>query len=88
MEDSKDPVAYQFKVTLLHISPLIWRRILVKSDTTIADFHYILQTVMGWDDDHLHQFVVYGKSYGIAYGGGLSFSDNPRKINLSVFFSA
>ena len=47
MEDSKDPVAYQFKVTLLHVSPLIWRRILVKSNTTIADFHYILQTVMG-----------------------------------------
>ena len=78
-------VASQFKVTLLHVSPLIRRRILVKSDTTIADFHYILQTVMGWDDDHLHQFIVYEKSFGIAYDGGLSFSDNPRKIKLSDF---
>jgi hypothetical protein len=22
----------------------------------MADFHYILQIVMGWDDDQLHQF--------------------------------
>jgi hypothetical protein len=38
---------YQFYVLLLTISPAIWWRFLVRSDSTIADTHYILQIVMG-----------------------------------------
>ncbi|NEP91385.1 MAG: plasmid pRiA4b ORF-3 family protein [Okeania sp. SIO2C2] len=33
---------------------LIWRRLLVKSDSTIEYLHYILQIAMGWEDIHLH----------------------------------
>jgi hypothetical protein len=32
------------------ISPLIWRRLLVRSDSTIADLHHILQIVYSWSD--------------------------------------
>jgi Plasmid pRiA4b ORF-3-like protein len=39
---------YQLKVTLRHITPPIWRRLLVTSDTTIARLHDTLQTVMGF----------------------------------------
>jgi hypothetical protein len=31
---------HQFRVVLLGISPLIWRRLLVRSDSTIADLQY------------------------------------------------
>jgi hypothetical protein len=58
-------VIYQIKVVLLGISPMIWRRLLIRDDTTIADLHYILQIVMGWSDDHLHQFRIHGKRYGL-----------------------
>jgi hypothetical protein len=37
------PEVYQLHVWLREISPLIWRRLLVSSDSTIADLHYILQ---------------------------------------------
>lgn len=57
---------YQFHVLLLHISPAIWRRILIRSDSSIADLHHVLQIVMGWDDTHLHRFTLHGKEYGIA----------------------
>jgi hypothetical protein len=30
---------------------------------------------MGWSDDHLHQFRIHGKRYGIARIGGILFSD-------------
>ena len=30
----------------------------MSSDSTIADLHYIIQIVMGWDNDHLHQFII------------------------------
>ena len=40
---------------------------------------------MGWEDAHLHRFVIYGKEYGISYDGGIGFSDNPRKVWLKDF---
>ena len=64
-------VIYQLKVVLLGISPMIWRRVLVHGDSTIADLHYIIQIAMGWSDDHLHQFRIHGKLYGIARIGGI-----------------
>jgi hypothetical protein len=54
---------YQFHVLLLTISPAIWRRFLIRSDSTIADLHYILQIVLGWDDEHLHQFSIHGRHF-------------------------
>ena len=34
---------YQLRVVLRCVSPLIWRRLLVRSDSTIADLHRTLQ---------------------------------------------
>ena len=73
---------YQFHILLLEISPALWRRVLVRSDSNVADLHYILQIVMGWDDLHLHRFVVHGKEYGIAKIGGIGFAEDPRKVAL------
>jgi hypothetical protein len=72
-----EPVIYQLKVVLQGISPMIWHRLLVCGDSTIADLHYIIQIAMGWSGDHLHQFRIHGKRYGIARMGGISFSDDP-----------
>lgn len=55
---------YQFKVTLRDSKPPIWRRIQVRSDTTLYKLHQTLQVVMGWSDYHLHQFVIHGAYYG------------------------
>ena len=54
---------YEFKVTLKDIEPPIWRRIQVP-DGTLGELHEVLQVVFGWQDYHLHQFVVRGESYG------------------------
>jgi Plasmid pRiA4b ORF-3-like protein len=105
MSDSKQITVYQLKIFILGISPMIWRRIKVRSDNTIADLHYIIQIAMGWTDSqasfacvagyppsreaspanvaHLHRFVIHGKDYGIAQIGGISFSDDPRKVKLA-----
>jgi hypothetical protein len=76
---------YQLNVSLRDISPMIWRRLLVTSSTTIAQLHDILQTAMGWEDLHLHQFRVYGKAYGISRDGGMLFDDNPYQVTLADF---
>ncbi|CBJ82223.1 hypothetical protein XBJ2_1610040 [Xenorhabdus bovienii str. Jollieti] len=36
-------------------------------------------------DDHLHQFHIYGKNYGISYSGGIAFPYNPYKITPDDF---
>ena len=55
---------HQIKETLDDSQPLVWRRIQVKSDTTLATLHRTLQFVMGWKDTHLHQFVIGNERYG------------------------
>jgi hypothetical protein len=60
------PAVYQFHILLLKISPAIWRRVLVPSDQNLADLHRTLQIVMGWDDTHLHRFLIHGKAYGMS----------------------
>ena len=37
------------------VSPLIWRRLLVRADTTIAGLDAVVQTAFGWDGEHLQQ---------------------------------
>jgi hypothetical protein len=60
----KSDTIYQIKVTLRDSKPPIWRRIQVRSDTRLDQMHAILQEVMGWDDYHLHQFIIFGDYYG------------------------
>jgi hypothetical protein len=71
---------YQLKVTLSDTEPPIWRRIQVKGDATFADLHLILQVAMGWENYHLHQFIVRGVSYGPS-GKGLSVK-NDKTVTL------
>jgi Plasmid pRiA4b ORF-3-like protein len=85
MPNSKKLVIYQLKILILDISPMIWRRVKVRSDSTIADLHYIIQIAMGWTDSHLHRFVIHGKDYGVAQIGGINFTDDPTEIKLADF---
>lgn len=49
---------YQFKISLNHIQPSIWRRIQVPSNYSFWDLHVAIQDAMGWSDSHLHEFDV------------------------------
>lgn len=49
---------YELKIVLKGTKPPIQRRIAVASDILLSDLHEVIQIVMGWDDDHLHQFVI------------------------------
>jgi len=48
----------QLKLRLLGISPMVWRRVLVYSSTSLRELHGIVQAAMGWDGIHLFQFDV------------------------------
>ena len=73
---------YQIKVTLQGSLPPIWRRIQVRSSTRLHRLHEIIQVVMGWENAHLHQFIV-GDTY---YGMREWFPDEPE-VNDETGFS-
>src|ERR687883_55909 len=77
------PVVYQLRVVLRGISPLIWRRLLVRSDTTIAALHATLQIALGWSNEHLNRFVIHGREYGVSQLGGIAFRDDSRQVRLA-----
>ena len=50
------PVA--LRVELQEVAPLVWRRVLVSNQSTLASLHNYLQWVIGWTDSHAHEFQV------------------------------
>ena len=92
MKTSIQPKIYQLKVTLKHSKPPIWRRVLVSSNMPLSDIHTVLQIVMGWNNEHLHHFMVeidkkrtfYGPtSEDDAMGFGLSEEKDERTVKIS-----
>ena len=47
------PAAYQIHVWIRRINPMIWRRLVVSADNTLADLHYIVQIAFAWTDYHV-----------------------------------
>ncbi|MED8094750.1 IS1096 element passenger TnpR family protein [Escherichia coli] len=64
---------YVIKIAVRSVSPVVWRRLRIAADTSLAALHFIIQIIQGWGDDYLHQFHIYGKDYGITYEGALVF---------------
>ena len=50
------PVA--LRIELCVVEPLVWRRVLVSNQWTLASLHTYLQWVMGWNDSHAHEFQL------------------------------
>ena len=69
----------QLRAVLRSISPLIWRRLLVRGDTSVARLHQFLQVAFGWQDMHLHRFEIRGREYGVNQEGGVAFDTDAHK---------
>jgi Plasmid pRiA4b ORF-3-like protein len=74
---------YLIHVWIRQITPMIWRRLLVRADSTLADLHYTLQIAFAWTDYHLHRFRIHGKEFGIPRMGGPWYSEDARKVRLT-----
>jgi len=56
---------YQLRVVLRETSPHIWRRLLVRSDSSIVDLHRTIQIALGWSGHQVFQFDVQGQRSGV-----------------------
>jgi hypothetical protein len=75
----------QLRTSLRGVSPPVWRRLLVPEQIAIAQLHHVMQLAMGWNDEHLHQFVIRGWRYGGHRDGPLQFFDGPDTLSLAAF---
>ena len=62
--ESRAPI-FQLKISLKHIQPPIWRRVLVPGNVSLEYLHLVIQTVMPWLDYHLHHFQKGEIFYGV-----------------------
>jgi hypothetical protein len=62
-KDDKPLASYVLHISIMFSDPLIWRRIQVPGEYTLAGLHDVIQRVMGWSDSHVHQFLVGKISY-------------------------
>jgi hypothetical protein len=57
---------FQFRIELENVEPPVWRRIRMQ-DCPLGRLHNCIQAAFGWEDYHLHEFVI----------GGLRFAPRP-----------
>ena len=55
--------ALQLRISLMDVTPTIWRRLLVPGEIKLSKLHTIFQTAMGWEDYHLHSFEIDGERF-------------------------
>lgn len=74
-------MTFQFKIQLQNVTkPPVWRRVLVPSEITFEQFHYIIQDAFGWENAHLYAFSPSG------YGSSPRIEINPEN-NANDFSS-
>jgi Plasmid pRiA4b ORF-3-like protein len=64
---------------------MIWRRFLIRSDSTLTDLHNTLQIAFGWSDFHLHRFRIRGQDYSIGQTIVTDLDINGSEVKLADF---
>lgn len=56
---------FQIKIELTEVRPTVWRRVLVPDALTLAELHEVVQSAMGWESAHLHEFEIEAQRFGV-----------------------
>jgi hypothetical protein len=75
---------YQLKLTLKHVDPPIWRRILIHPEITLKRLHQIIQKLMGWYDYHLYLFRAKGQIFSPPGEEIDLMARRPQSVNVPV----
>ena len=85
MDQNPRPEVYQLPVWLRQISQMIWRRFLIRGDSTLTDLHNSLQIAFGWSDFHLHGFRIRGQDYSVGQTIVTDLDINGGEVKLANF---
>jgi hypothetical protein len=48
------------------ITPTVWPPFAAPENITLGKMHHVIQVMMVWSDNHLHEFEIAGESYGMS----------------------
>jgi Plasmid pRiA4b ORF-3-like protein/SEC-C motif len=51
-----DPASLILRIDLVGVTPRVWRRVAIPSNTTLDRVHQMIQDAMGWHDEHMYGF--------------------------------
>ncbi|WP_282188914.1 plasmid pRiA4b ORF-3 family protein [Azospirillum aestuarii] len=63
----------------------VWRQERVVDRLSIADLHWVIQVLRGWNDEHLHRFRIDGRCNGISVIGALHLGEDAKAVRLARF---
>lgn len=55
---------HTLRIELVGVEPLVWRRLVVPSETKLPRLNRLLEAVMGWEGYHLHMFEIGDLHFG------------------------
>ncbi len=70
------------RLTLEDVEPVVWRRVVVPSETKLPKFNRMLEAAMGWEGYHLHMFRIGDLRFGPPDLDDLGMIDE-RKITVA-----
>jgi DNA invertase Pin-like site-specific DNA recombinase len=77
--DSSLPELYQLRISICGVTPPIWRRVQVSSDTTLDQLSDIIHALFDWSGDHLHKFT-----FPTPWGRGNELNEDLPDTRLST----
>ena len=73
----------QVRITLAEVAdPPVWRRVLVPAGYTIDRVHAVIQAAMGWQNSHLHEFMIDDREYGPSHPDGEYHASDETQFRL------
>jgi hypothetical protein len=74
--------SYTFQITLLGVTPVVWRLVAVPGSLTLDRLHQVIQLAMGWGCSHPYRFDIAGRNYEEPPADGSREAVDPRTISL------
>ncbi|MBN8209792.1 plasmid pRiA4b ORF-3 family protein [Bacillus sp. NTK071] len=78
-ESAFNSEAVELNVTLKLDHRSVWRKLVVPMNTTFSNLHHFLQVAFGWQNSHLHDFIIYPDFSG---ENVIPMNQNQATINL------
>ncbi len=63
LSDGAAQHSYTFQITLLAVTPPVWRLVAVPGRLKLSELHDVIQLAMGWERKHSYRFDIAGKNY-------------------------
>jgi len=74
--------SYTFQITLLGVTPPVWRLVSVPGSLSLDQLHQVIQLAMGWKRTHPYRFDIAGRNYAEPSDGAAPEAVDPRSVSL------